>query len=135
MVTAQNALLCPRAVVFDLMGTCLDWHTAVTPTLEQALSRSDHGNISRPGATDKEVSDLALAWRQAFFDGIHKRFEAGEPPEDIDTTHRRTLVDLLGSERWSQFGKVGSEDIDMCVRAWHKQLGKRCKYCCLLRQY
>jgi FMN phosphatase YigB (HAD superfamily) len=98
-----------KALVFDLMGTCLDWHSTVSPVLEDVLSSPD-------GA---RVPFNALSWRHAFFREIHTRFEAGLPQEDIDETHRRTLLELLHrSERTMDVDKV-----EACVRAWHSQKG------------
>lgn len=104
-----NSLTKPpvKALIFDLMGTCLDWYTTVSPVLENALS-SD---------TEKPPFN-ALSWRNAFFDEIHARFEAGLPQEDIDDTHRRTLLSLLG-------GRVMDDDkVEACVNSWHSQTGR-----------
>jgi hypothetical protein len=91
------------------MGTCLDWHSTVSPVLEDVLSSPD-------GA---RVPFNALSWRHAFFREIHTRFEAGLPQEDIDETHRRTLLELLHrSER-----KMDDDKVEACVRAWHSQKG------------
>ncbi|CAG9950484.1 unnamed protein product [Clonostachys rosea f. rosea IK726] len=70
-----------KAVFFDFMGTCLDWHTSIVNAFPAALS-------------EKEKSDLALEWRQAFFDAIRSR-PPGETPEDIDITHTRLLKEVL----------------------------------------
>lgn len=99
-----------KALIFDLMGTCLDWHTAILPSLQHAL----------PDSNSDEISKLALHWRQAFFDEIHARFEASLPQEDIDETHRRTLLALLEKEGQT----IEYEKLDACVRAWHKQKGR-----------
>jgi FMN phosphatase YigB (HAD superfamily) len=98
-----------KALIFDLMGTCLDWYSTVSPVLEDALSSPDEATLPFN----------ALNWRHAFFHEIHTRFEAGLPQEDIDETHRRTLLALLhGSERTMDSAKV-----EACVRAWHSQKG------------
>jgi len=101
-----------KALVFDLMGTCLNWHSTISPVLEDATaSSSDRTRSSSP---------KALAWRHRFFNEIHRRFEADLPPEDIDETHRRTLLDLLGSGG----GTMESDKVEACVKAWHSQKGK-----------
>lgn len=102
----------PKALIFDLMGTCLDWHKAILPALQHALPSSHEGDASK----------LALHWRQAFFDRIHARSEAGYPQEDIDETHRRTLSILL-HERGLH---IENAQLETCVRAWHAQKGRRC---------
>lgn len=86
----------PKAIVFDLMVTCLDWHSSVTPILGQSLTEvvpSRGQNV----ASSLEESYLALEWRQGFFDEIHRRFEATEPTEDIDVTHRRVPTEAAAT--------------------------------------
>lgn len=100
-----------KVLVFDLMGTCLDWHSGLLNNLQTVLQARDH--------QPEDPSRLALAWRQSFFDEIHARFEAGLPQEDIDETHRRTLTTLL-KNRW---GIVDIEAVEKCVEAWHTQRG------------
>ena len=109
---SQESLLCTppaKALIFDLMGTCLDWYSTVSPVLTDALSSPD-------GAAPPFN---ALHWRQAFFDEIHARFKAGLPQEDIDETHRRTLLALLRSGGWT----LEADNVETCVRAWHSQKG------------
>ncbi|CAE6464751.1 unnamed protein product [Rhizoctonia solani] len=45
-----------RALVFDLFGTCLDWHTPLLSALQTA----------RPEVSEDDWSTFALAWRTAF---------------------------------------------------------------------
>jgi hypothetical protein len=99
-----------KALIFDLMGTCLDWHSTVSPILKDAVSSSNEIGSSSPNA---------LAWRHRFFNEIHSRFEAGLPQEDIDETHRRTLLALLNSGGWT----MEADKVEACVRAWHTQKG------------
>ena len=100
-----------KALIFDLMGTCLDWYSTVSPILKEAVSSWNETGSRSPNA---------LAWRNRFFNEIHSRFEAGLPPEDIDETHRRTLLALLQSGGWT----LEADKIEACVRAWHSQKGK-----------
>lgn len=105
----RNSLSKPpvKALIFDLMGTCLDWHSTVSPVLEDALASAGTGPTFN-----------ALSWRHAFFDEIHGRFKDGLPQEDIDDTHRRTLLALLR-------GRAMDDDkIEACVNSWHSQTGE-----------
>ncbi|KAK4691135.1 2-haloacid dehalogenase, partial [Lecanoromycetidae sp. Uapishka_2] len=96
-----------KAVLFDFMGTCLDWHSSILPILPSALSE---------GAK----SDFALEWRQTYFDANAARSQNGEPPEDIDTTHRRTLLDLL--DKHPDIKPLFTQDVqEKAVAAWHSQ--------------
>jgi hypothetical protein len=99
-----------KALIFDLMGTCLDWHSTVSPILKEAVSSSNEIGSRSPNA---------LSWRHRFFNEIHSRFEAGLPQEDIDETHRRTLLALLRGEGWT----MDDDKVEACVRAWHSQKG------------
>ena len=102
------------------MGTCLDWHSSITPVLRQALRETAHTS-SIQQATDVEISNLALAWREGFFEEIHARFRAGLPQEDIDDTHRRVLRVVLRSAEWMDFSWMSDERVERCVQAWHSQ--------------
>lgn len=96
-----------KAVLFDFMGTCLDWHSSILPALPSALS-SD------------AKSSFALEWRQTYFDANTARLLNGEPPEDIDTTHRRTLLSLL--DKHPDIKPLFTQDVqDNAIAAWHAQ--------------
>lgn len=99
-----------RALIFDLMGTCCDWHTSILSVLS---------NLPLPKSIPKSsLSDLALEWRAAFFSEIHDRFEQALPQEDIDKTHRRTLDTIL-ARRGVTLTEWNGEIRDRLVSAWH----------------
>lgn len=104
-----------KVLFFDLMGTCLDWHTSIVDALlllpppppPLPASRCHIPSSDSSATAEKENMDdqssalqsrLALRWRQAFFDEIHARFESGKEAEDIDVTHRRVLDRLLDAD-------------------------------------
>ncbi|KAF3766970.1 HAD-like protein [Cryphonectria parasitica EP155] len=99
------------------MGTCLDWHTSIANSLPASISPDDR-------------SRFALEWRQTYFDYNAARLAAGQPPEDIDVSHRHTLDVMLARPEWAScktaFGE-GSEEEDekaakkRCIAAWHNQ--------------
>lgn len=76
-----------KAILFDLMGTCLDWHSSILPLLETSPPH--------PFLPTGSLSQLAMDWRAGFFGETHRRFEQQLPPEDIDVTHRRVPDRLL----------------------------------------
>ena len=94
-----------RAIFFDFMGTCLDWHRTIVDAFPV-------------GVDLKTRSDLAIAWRESFFEDIHDRFERGLPQEDIDVTHARLLKTLL-EKQYSEVN-LSSEEQNLAVRAWHR---------------
>lgn len=94
-----------RAVFFDFMGTCLDWHNGTIKVLPQSIAES-------------ERSRLALEWRHDYFDANAARLAANEPPEDIDVTLRKTLDALLKKHpEYEHF--FDDRTKHQCVVAWH----------------
>ncbi|KAM0751439.1 haloacid dehalogenase [Meredithblackwellia eburnea MCA 4105] len=104
----------PKAIIFDLMGTCTDWKSSLLPLLR-----------SCPTLPHLSPETLADEWRAGFFEEIHRRFLSGDGTEDIDVTHRRVLDRLLekhgagtveDDEAWSE------ELRNRLVKQWHVQL-------------
>ncbi|KAJ7177945.1 haloacid dehalogenase [Mycena filopes] len=96
------------AVIFDLMGTCTDWKSSIVASL-----------VQQPAA-NVDLPSLAAAWRSGFFQEIHRRFQLGEPAEDIDLTHRR-LLDALLDEAGISFETWGEDVRQNLVSSWHHQ--------------
>ena len=99
-----------KALIFGLTGTCLDWHSAVSPVLLKAFSIPEG---EKPPFT-------ALKWRHECLDGYYDSSETGFPQEDADYTRRRTLLDLLQPHRAKM---DGGEAVEACVHAWREQIG------------
>jgi 2-haloacid dehalogenase len=96
-----------KAVFFDFMGTCLDWHSSVVQAFPPAIN-------------NKIASALALEWRKQYFIANNQRYLQGLAPEDIDITLARVLDSVL-----DQFQDVKSQlDTNAkqrLVEAWHSQ--------------
>lgn len=105
-----------KALIFDLIGTCTDWHSTILPAL--------HAAPKTPALPPEAIDQLALDWRAGFFKEVRDRYEAGQPTEDIDVTHRRVLNYLLlrkgvkPSDGWDD--DVRTDLVDR----WHSQRGK-----------
>ena len=96
-----------KAVLFDFMGTCLDWHSSIISALPPTLP----SDVS---------SKFALEWRQAYFDANNICQNAGKPPEDIDITHRRVLDKVL--DKKPDIKPLFTQELkDQAVKAWHVQ--------------
>lgn len=96
-----------KAVWFDFMGTCLDWHSSIVKTLPIEIS-------------GPQKSTFALEWRQAYFDYNANRVAEGKPVEDFDETQRRVLDAFL--DQRSHIKHLFTQEIkDRLVRAWHQQ--------------
>jgi 2-haloalkanoic acid dehalogenase type II len=94
-----------KAVLFDFMGTCLDWHSGVIKVLPQSIAES-------------ERSKLALEWRQDYFDANAALLAASDPPENIDVTLRKTLDALL--EKYPCHKHLFDDRTKhQCVVVWH----------------
>jgi 2-haloalkanoic acid dehalogenase type II len=96
-----------KAVFFDFMGTCLDWHTGAVGALPQSI----------PPETR---SALALDWRHTYFDTNAARVASNLPVEDFDLTLRKTLDAILPREAYAPYAHLFDETTRVqCVKAWH----------------
>lgn len=103
-----------KALVFDLMGTCADWHTTIVSTMLRYPPP--------PPLTHNDLPALASEWRAEFFRTILASFEAGEESPDIDTVHANLLDKILNRHGVSL--EVWSTEIrTVLVQAWHQQQG------------
>ncbi|PCH40090.1 haloacid dehalogenase [Wolfiporia cocos MD-104 SS10] len=102
-----------QAFVFDLMGTCTDWHSSIL-----AAMRS---HLIPPPLNDSDLPALAAAWRAGFFETIFVSFAAGDQAPDIDTVHAKVLDKLL-NERGVTLDVWDEEVRERLVKAWHLQL-------------
>ncbi|KAH8880502.1 (S)-2-haloacid dehalogenase IVA [Thozetella sp. PMI_491] len=96
-----------KAVFFDFMGTCLDWHSGIVEALPARLEVAQR-------------RELAIAWREAFFEDIHARFEKRMAPEDIDISHSRLLEMLVGTGGTFAATALTEEERETAVKAWHR---------------
>lgn len=96
-----------KAVFFDFMGTCLDWHSSVVKAFPPAI-------------TNKTASDLALEWRKQYFIANNQRYRQRLAPEDIDITLARVLEDVLDQfpDAKSHLDANAKKNL---VGAWHSQ--------------
>ncbi|KAH7316869.1 HAD-like domain-containing protein [Stachybotrys elegans] len=105
MAAAQPSKI--KAVFFDFMGTCLDWHGSVVATLPPSIPR-------------EESSKFALEWRRQYFLSNSARLAQSLSPEDIDITLARTLEALLDQSPNIK-AHVDSTLKPELVAAWHRQ--------------
>ena len=101
-----------EVLVFDLMGTCTDWHTSI------AFAMSKLPIPANLQASD--LAGLAFEWRAGFFKYILDSFARGEESPDIDSVHRKVLDHILikhdvGYDVWN------TGERERLVKAWHSQ--------------
>ncbi|KAJ5730673.1 haloacid dehalogenase [Penicillium malachiteum] len=83
-----------KAIFFDFMGTCLDWHSSVVKSMPASISTDD-------------ASKLALNWRRLYFLENEGRFRQNLAPEDIDVTLARVLETALSeAPTWPEVPKA-----------------------------
>lgn len=96
-----------KAVFFDFMGTCLDWHKTAVDASPASLAKED-------------ASKLVLQWRQQYFNENALRTQQGLAPEDINATLARALDVVL--DRFVEYkSHFGEEDKKNMVEKWHSQ--------------
>lgn len=96
-----------KAVFFDFMGTCLDWHTSVVNSLPSSISQ-------------EERSRLALEWRRRYFIENSQRHQQGLSPEDIDITLARVLETVV-PDFPSTSASMSPDVKNKIIQAWHSQ--------------
>ncbi|MHB1567594.1 MAG: haloacid dehalogenase type II [Solirubrobacteraceae bacterium] len=91
-----------RALAFDVVGTLVDWRSAITDALAASADTADAG-------------ELADAWRARSF-AAQAEVNAGTRPwGDLDALHLATLEDLLADRKVD----VPLEQRRRLVEAWH----------------
>jgi 2-haloacid dehalogenase len=96
-----------KAVFFDFMGTCLDWHSSVVEAIPSAISKP-------------EASKLALEWRRQYFIANSERLVQQLGPEDIDCTLIRVLENVL-NESPDYKPHFEPQVKKQLIEAWHAQ--------------
>ncbi|UZJ53094.1 hypothetical protein CBS101457_002414 [Exobasidium rhododendri] len=95
----------PKAILFDYMGTCLDWHSGLVAIFPSDVS------------TEKR-SEIALQWRQQYFVEVRARFTNNLPVEEVLETFRKALEITL--QRYpDESSKFSLETRQKLVRQWH----------------
>lgn len=98
----------PRAVLFDVFGTLVDWRSGVAGGL--AAFGAAHG-IEAPW------SEMADAWRRAYQPSMDRVRRRAIPWTILDDLHRDSLVDIA---RRFDVGPLADADCDHLVRLWHR---------------
>jgi 2-haloacid dehalogenase len=118
----------PKALIFDVFGTVVDWRKTVTSTLihsaiDKTSSSSRSANL--PPAirtrlsqlTDEDWACFAQEWRNTYKKFVSS-FVPGETDwRDIDTHHHLALIDLL--KKWELEGLYSEEEVKELSLIWH----------------
>ncbi|PVH95334.1 HAD-like protein [Periconia macrospinosa] len=97
-----------KAILFDYMGTCLDWHSSVVSTLP-------------PSMPPEQASQLALQWRQQYFDLNQARVSRNLPVEPFDDTLAKAL-DIVLSDQFKNLERhFDGNAKKRAIRAFHNE--------------
>jgi 2-haloacid dehalogenase len=98
----------PRALVFDVFGTVVDWRTSVAMDVEELAKRK--------GLT-VDAAKFADAWRAGYGPGMN-RVRTGELPwTKLDALHRMTLDRILVDFKIAGLTEAEKGALN---RAWHR---------------
>ncbi|KAF1949328.1 haloacid dehalogenase [Byssothecium circinans] len=118
----------PRALLFDVFGTCVDWRTTVTRALDaQAHSALNSATASlaskvRLRASDMTIAhwgDLAQQWRDSYKSFTRKlAADPSIPWKTIDEHHLESLKELLA--KWELEGLWTDDEVRALSVVWHR---------------
>ena len=98
----------PKALLFDVFGTSVDWYGGITRGLGAALGRS---------ADDPAVVALTLAWRQSYTDGMAEVRAGRQPWRRVDEIHAEALARLLPAHG---FDLPTADELERLNLLWHR---------------
>lgn len=118
----------PRALFFDVFGTCVDWRTTVTQALyAQSHAALNSATASLASRVRLKASDMTLSlwgtFAQQWRDG-YKAFtrtlaaDPSVPWKSVDEHHFESLKDLL--VKWGLDGLWADEEVRALSLVWHR---------------
>src|SRR5688500_11173147 len=99
----------PKALVFDVFGTCVDWRTSI------AREGMEVGR--KLGATGVDWLAFADAWRAQYQPQMETVRSGQRPWTTLDVLHREALDRVLPA---FELGEMSEADRDALTRAWHR---------------
>jgi len=118
----------PKALVFDVFGTVVNWRKTVTETLSHSarakVSSSSRSADLPPGVrsklsefTDESWAQFAQEWRNSYKNFV-KNYNPNEDGwRDVDTHHLLSLQDLL--KKWGIEGLYDDNEVEDLSKVWH----------------
>ena len=98
----------PRALLFDVFGTVVDWRGAIVDELRAM------GTARQVTADWEEIAD---AWRRRYQPILDRVNDGRRPWADLDELHRDTLDETLAEHG---VGAFDAADRERLVGAWHR---------------
>jgi 2-haloacid dehalogenase len=100
----------PRALLFDVFGTCVDWRSGVI--------REGEALASRLGLQDVDWGAVADAWRARYQPQLETMRSGSRPWTTLDRLHREALDDVLAEHGLAD--AVPPAERDELTLAWHR---------------
>jgi len=101
----------PRALFFDVFGTCVDWRTSVIDEIGALAARR--------GLTGLDPAAVADAWRGRYQPQLETVRSGARPWVDLDVLHREALDDVLADHGVAP-GDVPEAERAELTRVWHR---------------
>lgn len=101
--SSMTSDILPRALVFDVFGTVVDWHGSVAREVRRA-------------GLPVDAEDFARAWRAGYAPAMDEVRRGVLPWTTIDGLHRR-ILDRLLAERALDLPEAARADLNL---AWHR---------------
>ena len=101
----------PKALLFDVFGTVVDWRTGISNAVSEIAKKSNHH-------TDPEA--FADAWRALYQPSMQEVRDKKRPFTILDVLHRETLQTVLSQ---FSFPEISAQDKHFLVTAWHRLNG------------
>lgn len=97
----------PRALLFDVFGTVVDWRGSVSRELRR---------MGRRLGLDADWSEVADAWRAGYRPAMDRVTRGERPWQSIDVLHLEILKDVLKARKL----RVPAADLREINAAWHR---------------
>jgi 2-haloacid dehalogenase len=118
----------PKALVFDVFGTVVNWRATVTSTLIYSaaakISSSSRSADLAPEVrsqlaklTDQDWARFAQEWRNTYKAFVRSFVPGQSEWRDIDTHHHLSLIDLL--QKWNLAGLYTDDELKDLSLVWH----------------
>lgn len=98
----------PRALLFDVFGTVVDWRRSIAREVEA---------LAAARGLQLDGNDFALRWRRLYQPAMAKIREGGRGFVPLDVLHRENLEEVLADLGVTAFDEADRERLN---RAWHR---------------
>lgn len=98
----------PKALFFDVFGTCVDWRSGVAREVAALAGRS---------GVSVDAHAIADAWRAEYQPRMQTVRDGSRPWVSLDVLHRESLDGVLAG---TPLAVISPDERDELTRAWHR---------------